>query len=70
MARRAWIGASDPALPTETKRKPLARDEASVKAQFEMLSMLKGVTLAGGIVIQRAIEVDSTLEDLMAVQWK
>ncbi|MBI4348590.1 MAG: hypothetical protein HY553_17245 [Elusimicrobia bacterium] len=56
------IGASDPALPTETQRKSLARDAAIVKAQFELLSMLKGVSLEGGISIQRALEVDSTLE--------
>ncbi|MBI4424322.1 MAG: hypothetical protein HY554_11370 [Elusimicrobia bacterium] len=65
--RRAFIeaigiGASDPALPTDTQRKALARDAAIVKAQYELLSMLKGVALEGGITVQRAIEVDSTLE--------
>ncbi len=56
------IGASDPDLPTETQRKSLARDAAIVKAQFEMLSMIKGVTLSGGVTVQRAMETDSTLE--------
>lgn len=56
------IGASDPALPTDTQRKALARDAAIVKAQYEMLSMVKGVTLEGGITVSRAIEIDSTLE--------
>ncbi|MEK7858660.1 MAG: hypothetical protein AAB320_05905 [Elusimicrobiota bacterium] len=56
------IGASDPALPTETQRKSLARDAAIVKAQYELLSMVKGVTLDGGISVSRAIETDSTLE--------
>ncbi|MBI5202719.1 MAG: hypothetical protein HY925_14095 [Elusimicrobia bacterium] len=56
------IGASDPALPTETQRKALSRDAAIVKAQYEMLSMLKGVNVEGGITVQRAIETDSTLE--------
>ena len=56
------IGASDPALPTDTQRKALARDAAIVKAQYEMLSMVKGVTLQGGITVKRAIETDSNLE--------
>ena len=56
------IGAADPGLPTDTQRKALSRDAAIVKAQYEMLSMLKGVTLEGGITVQRAIEIDSTLE--------
>ena len=56
------IGASDPSLPSPTQRKALARDAAIVKAQFELLSMVKGVTLQGGISVERAIEADSTLE--------
>jgi len=56
------IGASDPTLPTDTQRKALARDAAIVKAQYELLSMVKGVTLTGGVTIDRAIEKDSTLE--------
>ena len=56
------IGAADPALPSDTQRKALARDAAIVKAQYELLSMVKGVTLEGGITVQRAMETDSTLE--------
>ena len=56
------IGASDPTLATDTQRKSLARDAAIVKAQYELLSMVKGVQLEGGITISRAIETDSTLE--------
>lgn len=55
------IGASDPALPTQTQRKALARDAAIVKAQYELLSMVKGVELEGGVTIGRAIEKDSAL---------
>jgi hypothetical protein len=55
------IGASDPALPTETQRKALARDAAIVKAQYELLSMVKGVTLEGGVTVSRALETDSAL---------
>ena len=56
------IGACDPSLPTETQRRALARDAAIVEAQYELLSMIKGVELDGGYKISRAIEVDSTLE--------
>jgi len=55
------IGASDPSLPTETQRKSLARDAAIVKAQYELLSMVKGVELEGGIRVEQALEKDSTL---------
>lgn len=56
------IGASDPTLASDTQRKSLARDAAIVKAQYEMLSMVKGVELEGGYTIERAIEEDSNLE--------
>ena len=56
------IGASDPALTSDTQRKSLARDAAIVKAQYEMLSMVKGVELEGGYTVSRAIEEDSSLE--------
>ena len=55
------IGAADPNLPTDTQRKSLARDAAIVKAQYELLSMIKGVRLDGGVTVQRALETDSVL---------
>lgn len=55
------IGASDPSLPTETQRKALARDAAIVKAQYELLSLVKGVRLEGGVTVSRALETDSEL---------
>jgi hypothetical protein len=55
------IGASDPGLATETQRKALARDAAIVKAQYELLAMVKGVQLEGGITVDRAMETDSSL---------
>ncbi len=60
------IGASDPALPTDTQRKALARDAAIVKAQYELLSMIKGVRLDGGVTVRRALEADSALEARVA----
>jgi hypothetical protein len=59
------IGGSDPTLTSDTQRKALARDAAIVKAQYEMLSMVKGVTLKGGVRVDRAIETDSSLEASM-----
>jgi len=55
------IGASDPALATETQRKALSRDAAIVKAQYELLSMVKGVELEGGVTVSQAMEKDSLL---------
>jgi hypothetical protein len=59
------IGGSDPDLSSDTQRKSLARDAAIVKAQYEMLSMVKGVTLKGGVKVERALETDSALEASM-----
>jgi len=55
------IGASDPKLASDTQRKALARDAAIVKAQYELLSMIKGVRLEGGVTVDRAMESDSEL---------
>lgn len=55
------IGAGDPALATVTQRRSLSRDAAIVKAQYELLSLIKGVELEGGYTVSRAISVDSKL---------
>lgn len=55
------IGASEPSIPTETQRKALSRDAAIVKAQYELLSMIKGVELEGGVTVSQAMEKDSLL---------
>lgn len=56
------IGASDPTLATDTQRKATARNAAIVAAQYEMLSVIKGVEIEGGITVSRAMETDSTLK--------
>jgi hypothetical protein len=56
------IGASDPSLPSETQRKSLARDAAIVKAQYELLTLIKGVQIEGGVTVQRAMETDSKIQ--------
>ena len=55
------IGASEPTLATETQRKALSRDAAIVKAQYELLSLIKGVELEGGVTVSQAMEKDSVL---------
>lgn len=55
------IGAADSSLTNQTQRKATSRNAAIVAAQYEMLSMIKGLTLEGGILVSRAIEQDSTL---------
>ena len=56
------IGAADPKLENSTQRRATSRNAAIVAAQYEMLSMVKGVELEGGILVQRAIETDSSLQ--------
>lgn len=55
------IGAGDSTLTNETQRRSLARDAAIVKAQYELLSLIKGVELDGGYTVSRAISMDSNL---------
>lgn len=56
------IGAADSTLTNSTQRKATSRNAAIVAAQYEMLSMVKGVELEGGIRVERAIETDSVLQ--------
>lgn len=56
------IGAADSALTNSTQRKATARNAAIVQAQYEMLSMVKGIEMEGGIRVERAIETDSVLQ--------
>lgn len=64
------IGAADALITNATQRKALSRDAAIVKAQYEMLSMIKGLQLTGGITVQRAIETDSTLQTKIDAEIK
>jgi len=56
------IGAADATLNNTTQRRATSRDAAIVQAQYEMLSIIKGVELEGGITVQKAMETDSNLE--------
>ncbi|MBI2070371.1 MAG: hypothetical protein HYT79_07175 [Elusimicrobia bacterium] len=64
------IGGADPSLPNQTQRRSLSRDAAIVKAQFEMLSMIKRVQVEGGTTVQDAIAKDSTLESRLNEELK
>jgi hypothetical protein len=56
------IGAADSTLNNTTQRRATSRDAAIVQAQYEMLSIVKGVEIEGGVTVQKAIETDSKLE--------
>src|SRR5579864_5734870 len=56
------IGAADSTLTNTTQRRATSRDAAIVQAQYEMLSMVKGIELDGGITVQKAMETNSQLE--------
>jgi len=56
------IGAADSSLENKTQRQATSRNAAIVAAQYEMLSMIKGIDLEGGIRVERAIETDSVLQ--------
>ena len=55
------IGAADNTLENRTQRMATSRNAAIVNAQYNMLSLLKGVNLEGGITVRKALEEDSKL---------
>ncbi|MGC9070340.1 MAG: hypothetical protein ACP5IO_03415 [Elusimicrobiales bacterium] len=55
------IGAADQSLENKTQRMATSRNAAIVNAQYNMLSIIKGVQLEGGITVEKAIETDSVL---------
>ncbi len=56
------IGAADQTLNNTTQKRATSRNAAIVAAQYEMLSMIKGVELEGGIRVEKAMEADSVLQ--------
>ncbi len=56
------IGAADASLTNTTQRRATSRSAAIVQAQYEMLSIVKGIEVEGGITVQKAIETDSKIE--------
>ncbi|MGA2090253.1 MAG: hypothetical protein ABSH12_02175 [Endomicrobiales bacterium] len=55
------IGAADQTLDNKTQKMATSRNSSIVNAQYNMLSLVKGVKLEGGITVEKAIETDSVL---------
>lgn len=55
------LGAADQTLDNKTQRMATSRNAAIVNAQYNMLSLIKGVTLEGGVTVEKALETDSVL---------
>ena len=53
------IGAADQLLDNKTQKQATSRNAAIVNAQYNMLSIVKGVKLEGGITVEKAMETDS-----------
>lgn len=56
------IGAADSTLTNTTQRRATSRNAGIVQAQYELLSIVKGIQLEGGITVEKAMETDSRLE--------
>jgi len=55
------MGAADQTLENKTQRMATSRNASIVNGQYNMLSFIKGVSLEGGITVEKAIETDSVL---------
>jgi len=55
------MGAADQTLDNKTQRMATARNAAIVNGQYNLLSIIKGVQLEGGVSVEKAIETDSIL---------
>lgn len=55
------IGAADQKMDNKTQRMATSRNASIVNAQYNMLSVIKGVKLEGGITVEKAMETDSAL---------
>ncbi|MBU0701709.1 hypothetical protein KKE26_10550 [bacterium] len=64
------IGAADPDIENKTQRIAMSRNAAIVQAQYEMLAIVKGVTLTGGITVEKTMETDSLLSSKINAEIK
>ena len=55
------LGAADQTMDNKTQRMATSRNAAIVNAQYNLLSLVKGVTLEGGVTVEKALETDSVL---------
>lgn len=56
------IGAADKNLTNTTQRRALSREAAIVRAQYEMLSIIKALQLTGEITVEMAMTTNSRLK--------
>ena len=55
------IGAADQKMDNKTQKMATSRNAAIINGQYNMLSIIKGVKLEGGITVEKAMETDSVL---------
>jgi len=55
------IGAADQKMENTTQRRATSKHAAIVDAQYNLLSLIKGVKLEGGITVEKALETDSLI---------
>ena len=55
------MGAADQKMENKTQKMATSRNAAIVNAQYNMLSVIKGVKLEGGITVSKAMEGDDSL---------
>lgn len=58
------IGAVDQAAKGQTARRGASRDAALVAARYELLAVIKGVKLEGGVSVAQLIEKDSLIREI------
>jgi hypothetical protein len=64
------IGAADSSIENKTQRLAMSRSAAIVQAQYEMLTIIKGVTITGGITVAQTMATDSLLSSKIDAEIK
>lgn len=59
------IGAPAKDAETETQKRATSRNAAIVAAQFQLVSLVKGVRIKGGVTIEKAMETDSKIQSIV-----
>lgn len=59
------IGAADQKIENKTQRLATSRNAAIVMAQYEMVGIIKGLQLEGGITVSQSMETDSKITTLV-----
>jgi hypothetical protein len=59
------IGAADQKMDNKTQKQATSRTAAIVMAQYEMVGIIKGLQIEGGITVSQAMEKDSKISALV-----